>query len=121
MICFTLLQFENFNISGGLYITQSKIYDGAYIAKIVSRYVYAQKSSIVDVRLGSEYAFCFLKTLQKVYFFKVYLLLKFVYSLKFISLISLRLLKFVIFLKYITSFNSSNILLNIYSLNHLTY
>ena len=37
MICFTLLHFENFNISGGLYITQLKICDGAFIAKIVSR------------------------------------------------------------------------------------
>ena len=29
--------FENFNIFGGLYITQSNIYDEAFIAKIVSR------------------------------------------------------------------------------------
>ena len=31
-----LLQLS-FNIFGGLYITQSNIYDGAFIAKIVSR------------------------------------------------------------------------------------
>ena len=37
MICFTLLHFENFNISGGLYVTQLNIYDGAFIVKIVSR------------------------------------------------------------------------------------
>ena len=30
------LRFENFNIFGGLYITQSNVYDGAFIAKIVS-------------------------------------------------------------------------------------
>ena len=59
MICFTLLHFENFNISGGLYITQLNIYDEAFFAKIVSRLVYSQKSSIVDVRLGSKNAFAF--------------------------------------------------------------
>ena len=32
-----LLQFQSFNIFGGLYITQSNIYDGAFIVKIVSR------------------------------------------------------------------------------------
>ena len=37
MIYFTLLHFENFNISGGLYITQLNNYDGAFIAEIVSR------------------------------------------------------------------------------------
>ena len=31
-----LLHFEKFNISGGLYITQLNIYDGAFIGKIVS-------------------------------------------------------------------------------------
>ena len=31
-----ILHFEKFNISGGLYITQLNIYDGAFIAKIVS-------------------------------------------------------------------------------------
>ena len=31
------LLYLSFNIFGGLYITQSKIYDGAFIAKIVSR------------------------------------------------------------------------------------
>ena len=36
MICFTLLHFQNFNISGGLHITQLNIYDGAFIAKIES-------------------------------------------------------------------------------------
>ena len=37
MISLTLLHFENFNISEGLYITQLNIYDGAFTAKIVSR------------------------------------------------------------------------------------
>ena len=37
MICFTLIHFENLNISRGLYITQLKICDGAFIAKIVIR------------------------------------------------------------------------------------
>ena len=36
MICFTILHFEKFNISEGLYITQLNIYDGAFIVKIVS-------------------------------------------------------------------------------------
>ena len=36
MICFTLLHFQNFNISGGLHITQLNVYDGAFIAKIES-------------------------------------------------------------------------------------
>ena len=35
-----LLHFENFNTFGGLYITQSSNYDGAFIAKIVSHSVY---------------------------------------------------------------------------------
>ena len=33
--CHDLLHFENFNISRGLYKTQSNICDGAFIAKIV--------------------------------------------------------------------------------------
>ena len=37
MMCFTLLHFENFNIFGGLYLTQSNYYDGVFTAKIVSR------------------------------------------------------------------------------------
>ena len=41
----------------GLYITQSKIYHGAFIAKIVSRQLYSQKSSIVDARLGAPLLF----------------------------------------------------------------
>ena len=43
MICSSLaeLDFQNFNIFGGLYITQSNIVDGAAIAKIVSRSVYS--------------------------------------------------------------------------------
>ena len=45
--------------NGDLYITQSNIYDGAFIAKIVNRSVYSQKSSIVDTRLGSKYASTF--------------------------------------------------------------
>ena len=44
MICFALLHSENFNISGGLYIAQLNIYDGAFIAKIVSlKYIYKKK------------------------------------------------------------------------------
>ena len=39
MMYFTILHFENFNNSEGLYITQLNIYDGAFIAKIVSRLV----------------------------------------------------------------------------------
>ena len=46
-------------IFGGLYTTQSKIYDGAFIAKIVSREVYSQKYTIVDACLGSKYASAF--------------------------------------------------------------
>ena len=52
--CFTLFHFENFNIFEGLHITQLNIYDGAFIAKIVSRYEYSSKSSIVDIRLVSN-------------------------------------------------------------------
>ena len=33
----TELHFENFNIFGGPYVTQSNIYDEAFITKIVSR------------------------------------------------------------------------------------
>ena len=51
------LHFENFNIFSGLYIIQSKIYDGSFIAKIISRY--SQKSSTVDARLDSKYASAF--------------------------------------------------------------
>ena len=40
-------------------MAQSNIYDGAFIAKIVSRSVYSQKSSILDARLGSKYASAF--------------------------------------------------------------
>ena len=54
VICFTFLHFENFIISGGLYITQLNIYDGALIEKIVSRFLYSQKSSIVDIHLGPK-------------------------------------------------------------------
>ena len=46
-------------IFGGLYITQSNIYDGAFIAKIVSRQVYSQKDPIIDACLGSKYASAF--------------------------------------------------------------
>ena len=35
---------ENFNIFGGLYITQTNIYDGAFILNIVSRYKYIHKN-----------------------------------------------------------------------------
>ena len=44
MICFTLLHFENFNISRGLYITQLNIYDGAFIKKAV-KYIYKNAPS----------------------------------------------------------------------------
>ena len=57
MIYFNLLHFKILNFSGGLYITQLNIYDGGFIAKIVSRYL--QKSSIVDMRLVSKYASAF--------------------------------------------------------------
>ena len=40
-------------------ITQSNIYDGAFIVKIVSHSVHSQKSSIIDTRLGSKYASAF--------------------------------------------------------------
>ena len=43
--------------SKSLYITQLNIHNVAFIAKIVSRYVYSQKRSIVDTRLGSKYKF----------------------------------------------------------------
>ena len=37
MIYFTLLHTENFNVSGGLHMTQLNVYDGAFIAEIVNR------------------------------------------------------------------------------------
>ena len=57
------------NIFGGLYITQTNIYDGAFVVKIVriiGRLVYSQKNSVADARLRSKYAsalhrFCFFK------------------------------------------------------------
>ena len=55
----TTIDNKNFNIFRGLYVTQWNISDGAFIVKIVSRYVYSQKNSIVDARLGSKYAFAF--------------------------------------------------------------
>ena len=39
MMYFIIPHFENFNNSEGLHITQLNIYDGAFIAKIVSRLV----------------------------------------------------------------------------------
>ena len=48
---------ENFNISGGLYITQLNNYDGDFIPKIVSRQVYSPKTSNIDTRLRSKYGF----------------------------------------------------------------
>ena len=50
---------------------------------------------------------CFLKTLETFYFFKMFY--------------TIRLLKSVISLKYFASFYSSNIVLEIQSLSHLTY
>ena len=50
---------ENFNIFGSLYITQSNICDGVFIAKRVSRQVYSKKSSVVDARFGSKYVSTF--------------------------------------------------------------
>ena len=38
---------------GDLYITQQNIYNGAFIAKIMRRKVYSQKSPIIDACLGS--------------------------------------------------------------------
>ena len=69
--------------------TQSKIYDGTFIAKIASRYVCSQKISIVDARLGSKYAFAFTWKLSKHFFETFYIM---------------RPLKSGIFLKYFTSF-----------------
>ena len=60
--------------------------------------MYSQKSSILDACLSSKYASAFLKTLQTLYFFLHYKALK----------------ESVFSLKYFTSFNSSNMLLNIY-------
>ena len=94
MIWFTLLHFENFNISGGLHVTQLNIYDGAFIVITVSHKGYSQKNSIVDIILGSKYVSAFWRLFKQ-----------FIYSI--------RLLKSVISLKYFTSFNSSNMLLNI--------
>ena len=54
MTCFTLL-----NISGGLYITQLNIYDGGFIAEILSRKVHSQKSLTADIRFASKYASAF--------------------------------------------------------------
>ena len=69
--------------------TQSKIYDGTFIAKIANCYVYSQKISIVDVRLGSKYVSAFTWKLPNV-------------SLKYFTLWDPWNLVF--FLKYFTSF-----------------
>ena len=50
----------------------SKIYDGAFIAKIVSHQVYSQKSSIVDACLGSKYALAFWRLLKRFISFKYF-------------------------------------------------
>ena len=65
IICSNLASLENFNFFGGLYITQSNIYDEAFIAKIVSRQVYSQKGSIVDACLGSKYASAFWRLFKR--------------------------------------------------------
>ena len=46
-------------------MAQSNIYDGAFIAKIVSRSVYSQKSSFLDARLGSKYASAFQRLFKR--------------------------------------------------------
>ena len=46
-------------------ISQSNIYDGAFIAKIVSRSVCSQKSSIGGTRLGSKYTSAFRRLLKR--------------------------------------------------------
>ena len=71
MICSTLASLWKFNIFGGLYTTLLNIYDGAFIAKIVSRQVYSQESSFVDARLGSKYASAFTWSLFKSLVFNI--------------------------------------------------
>ena len=62
------LHLEKFDNFGGLYVTQSNICHGTFIAKIVSRSVYSQKSSIVDARLSSKYISAFRKDSSNVLF-----------------------------------------------------
>ena len=70
MICSTFLHFKNSNILRGLYVTHSKIYDGAFIAKTVGRLVYSQENSIVNACLGFKAPLPL--TVQTFYFFKVF-------------------------------------------------
>ena len=54
MICSNLASIGNLNIIGGLYISQSKIYDGAFIAKIVKGHLkstFAQDSRVLTLPL----------------------------------------------------------------------
>ena len=67
MILLHLSFHENFNIFGGLYITQLNICDGAFIVKIASHKVYSQKITIRDGRLGSKYIFTFKRLFKKFY------------------------------------------------------
>ena len=83
MISYTLVDSENFSIFGGLYITQSNICDGAFIAKMVSLEVYLQKAPLYILAILFLFSF-----------FKVFYII--------------RLSKSVISLKYFTFFNSSN-------------
>ena len=70
MICSTLASLWKFQC---FWRPVSSIYDGAFIVKIVSRYVYSQKSSIVDARMGSKYASAFWRLFSKFLFLQIIL------------------------------------------------
>ena len=74
--------------NGDLYITQSNIYNGIFIAKIISLNIFTKK---LHRRCSN------VLTLRTFYFFKVFYII--------------RLLKSIISLKCFTSFSSSNMLL----------
>ena len=57
--CSTLVSLSKFQYFRGLYKTRWNICNGAFIVKIVSYYVYSQKSSFIDAPLGSKYASAF--------------------------------------------------------------
>ena len=84
---------QTFNTFGSLSITQSNIYDGAFIVKIASCLVYSQKCLNVDARLGSKYASAFLKAHQTFHFLKLFNII--------------RILLSVISLKYFSSFKGT--------------
>ena len=56
IICFTLLHFENFNISRGLYITQLNIYDGAFFTKAV-KYIHKKAKKLFAWVLNTSLLF----------------------------------------------------------------